>query len=52
MVEKLEGRLRWEKTSLGILVEIPARRSGMVALYAPLVVMWLASVCGAPSERQ
>ncbi len=42
MLEELAGRLNWERTSRGILIAIPGRRNAMVALYAPLVVIWLA----------
>jgi hypothetical protein len=41
MLVELEGRLKWKRTSRGILIVIPARRSGMIALYSPLVVTWL-----------
>jgi hypothetical protein len=41
MQEELTSRLSWVRTSRGIQIEIPGRRNGMVALYAPLVVIWL-----------
>lgn len=41
MQEELTSRLSWVRTSQGIQIEIPGRRSGAVALYAPLIVIWL-----------
>ena len=41
MLEKLAGRLKWERTPLGMLVAIPVRRSMTAALYGPLVAIWL-----------
>lgn len=41
MQEELTSRLSWARTSRGIHIEIPGRRNGMVALYSPLVVIWL-----------
>jgi hypothetical protein len=41
MQEELSSRLSWVRTSRGIQIEIPGRRNGAVALYAPLVVIWL-----------
>jgi len=42
MMEKLAGRLKWERTPQGIRVAIPRRRSAMSAFYVPLIVIWLA----------
>jgi len=41
MLEPLAGRLKWERTPLGILVAIPSRRGAMSALYGPLIGIWL-----------
>src|SRR5271167_4876239 len=41
MYEELEGRLKWQKTDLGIEVAIPARRGALTILYGPLVALWL-----------
>jgi hypothetical protein len=41
VLERLEGRLTWERTPGGILVAIPVPRGMTVPLYGPLVVIWL-----------
>jgi hypothetical protein len=41
VLERLEGRLMWERTSQGILVTIPIPRGLTVPLYGPLVIIWL-----------
>lgn len=41
MQEELTSRLSWVRTSRGIHIEIPGQRNGMIAIYAPLVVIWL-----------
>jgi hypothetical protein len=41
MYEKLEGRVKWEKTDRGMRIAIPVRRGPFEAIYGPLVVIWL-----------
>jgi hypothetical protein len=41
MLEKLEGRLKWDRTPEGILISIPVRRGASTAGYAALVLIWL-----------
>ena len=41
MYETLEGRVKWQKTDHGIRIAIPVRRGPFVAIYAPLVTIWL-----------
>jgi hypothetical protein len=40
MQDESTSRLNWVRTSRGIQIGIPGRRSGAVALYAPLIVIW------------
>lgn len=41
MQDESTSRLSWVRTSRGIQIGIPGRRSGVVALYAPLIVIWM-----------
>jgi hypothetical protein len=41
MLEPLAGRLKWERTPVGIQVAIPARRGSGAAVYGPLIGVWL-----------
>jgi hypothetical protein len=41
MLERLAGRLRWERTPEGMLVTIPVRRGTTIVLYSPLVLIWV-----------
>jgi len=41
MVEKLEGRLMWEKAGERMRVAIPMRRGPMAGIYVPLILIWL-----------
>jgi hypothetical protein len=41
MYEKLEGRVTFEHTDHGLRIAIPVRRGPFVAIYAPLVAIWL-----------
>jgi hypothetical protein len=41
-MERLAGRLKWERTPRGIRVAIPRRRGAWSVLYLPLIGIWLA----------
>jgi hypothetical protein len=41
MYENLEGRVMFETTDHGLRIAIPVRRGPFLAIYAPLVVIWL-----------
>lgn len=40
-MDKLEGRVKWERTPGGILIVVPVRRGASTAGYAALVLIWL-----------
>ena len=51
MLEKLEGRLMWERTPVGIRVEIPARLDWAVVVLGVILTVWaLLGMSVAPLE--
>jgi len=41
MLDNLEGRVMWERTPQSVRIEVPVRRGPFLAIYGPLVVLWL-----------